>query len=83
MNILNLIKPKSHMKYKDFEDFLKDKHMQDYHGTDDDSVDAFEHWLSNMEIAQIVLLADLYGIQKNMEGYREAHDNVLKVLAKK
>lgn len=30
-----------------FEEFLREKHAKDYHGTDDDMPDAFEKWLDN------------------------------------
>ena len=32
-----------------FEDFLKEEHASNYHGTDDDMPDAFDHWISNLQ----------------------------------
>lgn len=37
-----------------FEDFLKDIHAREYMGTDDDMPDAFEHWLSNLDLEDII-----------------------------
>lgn len=41
-----------------FEDFLKDKHAENYIGTDDDMPDAFEHWLSNLDVDELIEFAD-------------------------
>jgi len=41
-----------------FEDFLKDKHSEDYMGTDDDMPDSFEHWLSNLQVDELIEFAD-------------------------
>ena len=41
-----------------FEDFLKDKHAEQYHGLDDDMPDAFEHWLSNLDVDELIKFAD-------------------------
>lgn len=35
------------------EDKLKAVHAEDYHGTDDDMPDAFEHWLGNLSAEEI------------------------------
>ena len=48
------------MKYKDFEDFLKDVHMKNYTGTDDDSVDAYELWLTSLNVDELIALGDEY-----------------------
>ena len=37
-----------------FEEFLKDIHAKSYTGTDDDMQDDYEHWLSNLDIEQII-----------------------------
>lgn len=34
---------------KTFEDFLKNEHAKEYHGTDDDMPDAFDHWLEDAQ----------------------------------
>lgn len=61
-----------------FEDFLKEWHMKDYHGTDDDAPDAFEHWLSELEIGDLLLLADLYGKEMKLQGMQHVQDIINK-----
>lgn len=61
-----------------FEDFLKDWHMKDYHGTDDAAPDAFEHWLSEIETDDLMKLASLYG----KEMYIQGKEDVLERLSK-
>lgn len=41
-----------------FENFLKDKHAEQYFGLDDDMYDAFEHWLSNLDTDELIKFAD-------------------------
>lgn len=48
-------------KQNKFEDFLKERHAKDYHGTDDDMPDSFEKYLCELNIETLMLLADLYG----------------------
>lgn len=45
-------------KIQDFEDFLKDKHAEDYHGTDDDMPDAFDNWISNLDVEEWLAYGD-------------------------
>lgn len=62
-----------------FEEFLKDWHMKrDYHGTDDDALDAFEHWLSQLEVGDILPLADLYGKEMMLEGMGRINEIISK-----
>lgn len=37
-----------------FEEFLTDKHAEDYHGLDDEMPDAFEAWLVELDIDTII-----------------------------
>ena len=46
---------------KNFEDFLKDTHTEDYHGTDDDMPDAFDNWLAELDVELLVAYGDRYG----------------------
>ena len=41
-----------------FEDFLKDKHAEQYHGLDDDMPDDFERWVSNLDAQELIDFAD-------------------------
>jgi hypothetical protein len=53
-------------KYKDFTDYLKDKHAEDYHGTDDDMPDAFDNWLTELQADDFIQYADEYADLKEM-----------------
>ena len=52
-----------------FEDFLKDVHAEDYHGTDDDMPDNFDTWLSNLQVEDFINYADAFAdsIVKNLK----------------
>ena len=43
-----------------FEDFLKDKHSENYTGTDDDMPDNYENWLSSLEIDEWIDLGNKF-----------------------
>ena len=45
---------------KKFESYLQDIHAEDYIGTDDDMSDAFDVWLTNLEVNEFILFADLF-----------------------
>lgn len=58
-----------------FEEFLKDWHMShEYHGTDDDAPDAFEHWLGEKEVGDLLLIANLYGKEMELNGMKTIRD---------
>lgn len=44
-----------------FEDFLKEKHAEDYHGIDDDMPDDFDNWLAGLQVDDIIAYADEWG----------------------
>ena len=48
-------------KPQTFQEFLNDKHMSDYHGTDDDAPDAEEAWESNLDVQEVIELAEEWG----------------------
>ena len=48
------------MKYKDFEDFLQDKHAEQYVGTDDMMIDDFEDWLLGLDIQEVIDWAEVW-----------------------
>ena len=56
------------MIYKNFQDFLHEKHSENYHGTDDDMPEAFEGWLEDTSVDTIIFYADTYGVLKKLEG---------------
>ena len=37
-----------------FENYLKDIHARNYMGTDDNMSDSFDHWLSNLDVEEIL-----------------------------
>ncbi len=42
------------------EDFLQEKHAENYTGTDDDMPDSFDTWLQNLDVEEWISLADEY-----------------------
>lgn len=46
---------------KTFEDYLKDIHAQDYHGTDDDMPDDFDNWLTDLQVDELIDYAEVWG----------------------
>ena len=49
------------MRYKDFEDFLQDKHAKQYVGTDDLMPDDFEDWLQDLSADDFIDYGNEYG----------------------
>jgi len=56
-----------------FESYLQEQHMEDYHGTDDDSVDAYEAWLENLQIDGVMEYAESYGKKAYNEGSNDGY----------
>lgn len=46
---------------KTFEEYLQEVHAADYHGTDDDMPGAFDYWLSELQIDEIIQYAEDWG----------------------
>jgi hypothetical protein len=63
------------MKYKDFEDYLKDQFGKIYMGLDDDMSDAYEHWISNLDTSAVIELADKYGNVAYQNGFEDGSNN--------
>lgn len=53
------------MKQQTFEEYLRDRHAAQYHGTDDDMSDDFDGWLVNLEIDKVIEYADRWGKESN------------------
>lgn len=49
------------MKYQPFEDYLQEQHAENYTGTDDDMPDAFEAWVSNLDVSEVMDFAEAWG----------------------
>lgn len=43
---------------KTFEDYLKEIHAEQYHGTDDDMVDDYEAWLETLDVGEVMEYAE-------------------------
>jgi hypothetical protein len=64
------------MKNNTFEEFLQNKHSEDYHGLDDDMPDAFEAWMSQLDVAEVEEYAEEWGrqlIEKLIEETKRIH----------
>ena len=46
--------------YKDFEDFLQEKHAEQYTGLDDEMPDAYSEWLADLDPCNMIKYADQY-----------------------
>ena len=52
----------------DFEDYLRDIHGEDYHGTDDDMPDAFDNWLGNeVQVDDLITYGNRYAAKMMLE----------------
>lgn len=47
-------------KSQTFADFLREKHAEDYQGTDDDMPDAFDAWLGNLQVDDFGRFAEVW-----------------------
>jgi hypothetical protein len=63
-----------------FEEFLKEQHAEDYHGTDDDMPDAYEKWFCELDIDYLIQLADLAIIKAETRGIKRGGDIALQAL---
>lgn len=54
-----------------FEDFLKEKHAEEYMGLDDNMPDAFDGWLGDLDAEEWMDLGEEYG-QKLQEQFKKA-----------
>ena len=43
-----------------FETYLKDKHAEDYQGTDDDMSDSFDGWLMDLDVDTLINYGDSF-----------------------
>ena len=43
-----------------FEDYLKEIHAKDYHGTDDDMPDSYDAWLTELDVDTLVKYGEDY-----------------------
>jgi len=62
-----------------FEKYIQYTHAEDYAGTDDDMPEAYEEWLSDLDMDTLILYANDYGEIKKLEGFDMA-SNIIKNL---
>ena len=63
---INDINVSDKTKYKDFEDYLKEEHAEDYGGLDDDMPDNFDKWLQNLDVDEWLVYGQKFAkIYKN------------------
>ncbi len=63
-----------------FENFLQEWHAKDYHGTDDDMPDAFESWISDLDVSSFIELADIAILEGEMRGIERAKELALQTI---
>lgn len=61
------------MKYKNFNEYLQEVFIKDYHGIKDDAPDAYDAWLERIDVDTLIDYADLYAELK-VADFRE--DNI-------
>lgn len=47
-------------EYKDFEDYLQEKHAEQYDGLDDEMPEDYEEWLVDLDINDVIKWANEY-----------------------
>ena len=62
------------MKDNTFEDYLQEKHSEQYCGLDDDMPDDYADWVGNLDVQELIDFAELWGLIRNRDGYKEAGD---------
>ena len=66
------------MKDNTFEDYLQEKHSEQYYGLDDDMPDDYDDWVGNLDVQELIDFAELWGLIRNRDGYKEAGDDFFK-----
>lgn len=57
-------------KLQSFEDYLKDIHAKNYMGTDDNMIDSFEKWVTELQVDDLIKYADRYGAELYLAGFQ-------------
>lgn len=48
------------------EEFLKEKHAEQYTGLDDDMSDAFDNWMMDLDVDEWIMYGDMYGLTERV-----------------
>jgi hypothetical protein len=67
---------------KNFTEYLQNEHGKDYHGTDDDMPDAFDNWLTDLQVDDLINYGNMYGNLRFIEGLNKAEEVALRVFNK-
>lgn len=65
-----------------FEDYLRDKHAEDYVGLDDDMVEACEDWIADLDVDDLIHHANQYCrlmMVKTINDCQRVAENALRV----
>lgn len=57
---LNLMET-SRAKNMTFESYLQEEFMKEYHGVKDDYENAYDAWLSNLDVQEVIDMAEAWG----------------------
>ena len=57
-----------------FEDYLQEKHADQYVGLDDDMPDDFNDWLMNLDVDELLDYGEKYGVKIRHEGWKAGWD---------
>ena len=60
------------MREIDFEDYLQEKHAEQYVGTDDCMPDDCSDWIADLDVDELIKYAELYGMGRFNAGLKEA-----------
>lgn len=52
------------MKPQTFEEYLQDKHAEQYYGTDDCMPDDMNDWITNLDVQEVIDFAERWGKQE-------------------
>ncbi len=55
------------------ENYLQEKHAENYMGLDDDMPDAFDAWMLDLEVDEWIEYADEYAVQSAVDKLMEYH----------
>ena len=55
------------MKYETFNDYLRERHADQYCGLDDDMADDCDNWVSELDNEELIDFADLYAYELTKE----------------
>lgn len=63
---------------KSFTKFLQDIHAKDYHGLDDDMPDAFDAWLTDLQVDIMIAYAESFALKRVQSEVQEVFDRLKK-----